>query len=447
MTAVKSFTTGTAPGAKPIVGHGLHIKNQPLEFLRSLHAYGDLVEVKLGPQRVFVVCHPDLLHHVLRDDRTFDKGGPFYDRARALLGHSLGNVQHDQHRRQRRLLQPAFQHSQLAQYGSAIETEVAELTGSWQPGQVVETFPMFEGLCLRILARTLFSTQVDEATVVAIQQATQDVLKALVRLFTTPQLLLNLPTPGNRRYKRAHAFLNSEVDRLIAECRGTGADHGDLLSLLITARESETGTSLDDLEIRDQVINLLLAGSQNPAGALTWALYRMTQHPDARAQLYEEVDTVLGGRPARWDDLPKLPRTSRFLTETLRFYPPVSMVTRITTQPTELAGTSLPAGATIMFSPPAVHHHGDVYQRPLDFDPDRWIPGQSATPPRTAFTAFGEGARKCIADNYSMNETVLILATIASRWEPRCEPGTDARAVATQGALQPRSLPIRLDPR
>ena len=446
MTAASPrFTTGTAPGAHPQAGHGIELQTRPLEFLRSLHKHGDLVEIMMGPEPAYVVCHPDLLHQVLTQDSLYDKGGVFYDKVRDTVGNGLGNCPHADHRRQRRLVQPAFTPAQLAQYGPAIEQEIAALTGSWQPGEVIDVYPALHGLYLRILARTVFSTQVGDETVERIQVASKATLTMMVRRMSEQPGAE--PTDEDRAYDEAHDFLKGEVDRLIAECRAGGADHGGLLSLLVNGRDDDTGTSLTDHEIRDHVINLLLAGSETPAALVTWALVHLAEHPAAASRLFAEIDEVIGDRTPTLADVPALTYTSQFLTETLRLYPPAWMVTRITTAPAEIAGRTLPEGTTVVFSPLAVHHRADVYEQPEAFEPDRWLPGRATTPRRTAFATFGGGARRCIGDHYTMNETALTLATIAARWRARVAPGADVAPTTASGSLRPVNFLVELDPR
>jgi len=438
----ETFVSGAAPGALPLIGHGGPMRSRPVEFFRSLSAHGDLVRIKLGPQTAYVVCHPALLHTVLTDDRLFDKGGVFYDRARDLLGPALGNSMRDEHRRQRRLMQPAFQSARLTEYAGGAHDEADALTAGWHDGQTIDVFPELAGLALRILVRTLFSGRVEENAVAGLQRSTETVLSMLVGRMTAPQFLQKLPTSANRRFTQAHEHLGREVDRLIAECRQSGSTSGDLLSVLVGAREDEGGTMLTDREIRDQIVNLMLAGTENPAATLTWALHLMTENPKAAAELSREADDVLGGRCAEFADLPKLTFTAGFVAETLRLYPPVWMVTRITTAPVELAGTRLPAGATVVFSPLAVHNRQSSITDPDVFDPTRW--GSATGASRSAMTSFGGGARRCIADAYSLNEVTLVLATIASRWRPEPAPGNDPRPDAGSGALRPRRLRLSL---
>lgn len=442
-----SFTTGTAPGAWPLVGHAWPMVRRPWDFLQSLSEHGDMVEIRLGPERVYAVCHPDLLHQVLTNDRTFDKGGIVYDRAREILGNGLVSCPHSEHRRQRRLLQPAFTRSQLAHYGPAVQDEIIALTDSWTPGQVIDVYPVVYRLTLRILITSLFSVQADPHTVEAIEGALETIMSSVAQRMFTPEQMHKLPTPGNRKYDEAVRRLHGEVDRLIADCKRDSGDRASLLSLMLATREVEGTAGLTDVEIHDQVVGMLHAGSETTAMGLTWALYRLTQHPEVQRRLQQEADTVLGGRPAHFDDIPSLPYAARVFTETLRIYPPAWAFTRTVTVRTELAGRMLEPGTTIVCCSLATHHYEGLYARPEEFEPDRWLPGRPDTPARSALTSFGGGARRCVGDIYAMNEAVLGLATIAGRWQLDLAPEADVRLTPRTIGIYPRKLLIGLQPR
>ncbi|MFV0132014.1 cytochrome P450 [Streptomyces sp. HMX87] len=445
-----AFTTGTAPGAFPVAGHAWSLVRRPLDFLESLPRYGDLVEVRLGPARAYVPCHPELLWRVLTDDRTFDKEGLFYRRIRATLGNSVGSCPYADHRRQRRLLQPAFHPARLERYSGVMEQEITALTERWCDGQVIDAFPALYGAALRTVMRSLFSTSADAGTVALIRSSVETVLdQTLKRLFVPPPLQ-QVPCPANRRFQRALRDLRHGVGTVVADYRAGGRDQGDLLSMLISARDEGAGhaddgaTRLDDDEIRDQILIMFTAGAESVATNVCWALYLLARHPDAARRLRAEADAVLGGRPADGGDVPDLPYTARVVNEALRLYPPGWLFPRVTTAETELAGRRLPAGTTVLFSAPVVHRQAALYERPEVFEPDRWLPERVRTLPRGAFVPFGGGARKCIGDSYGMTESVLALAAIVGRWQVSLAPGTDSRPVAVSLALRPRRLLLRL---
>ncbi|MEU5050876.1 cytochrome P450 [Streptomyces sp. NPDC021096] len=452
--SASAFTAGAAPSPLPVLGHGWQLLRQPLGFLESLRRHGDLVQIKLGHQPAYVVCHPELAWQVLRDDRTFDKGGPLFDRLRDILGNGVATCPHQDHRRQRRLIQPAFHRTRLAGYGEAMEGELATLLGGWREGQVLDTFPLMYRFALRSVLRALFSAHIDSGTADGIQRSFETVLGGVMQRVFVPEPLLRLPTLGNRRYERCRRHLFASVDRIIGDYRAEERlgrqDSGDLLSVLLAGGRDGTadgGPAPDDLEIRDQVISMMMAGSESIGATLSWALHQLTRNPGEERRLHDEVDAVLGGRPARWDDLPALPFTGRVLTEAMRLHPPGWLFTRITRKEVELAGRRLAPGTTVVITPAGLHRDPGLYERPAAFDPDRWLPERAAALPRGAFLSWGGGPRKCIGDHFAMAEATLALATVVSRWRLRPAPGCDARPARLSTVLHPRRLLLELTAR
>jgi pentalenene oxygenase len=439
-----TFTTGTAPGKLPLVGHIWPLMRAPIDFIASNSNRGDLIEIWLGPARAYLPCHPDLIRQVLTDDRTFDKGGPFYDRARAIAGNGLGTCPHQDHRRQRRLIQPAFHSARVEQYAAVMEREISALADSWEDGQVINAFPVFCDLAMRISINTLFAGYVGEIDIADLRASFDIVLHDLVKKMFLPKVLDRLPTPANRRYHRALEHLNNTMARITADYRQSGVDRGDLMSILIASPEAGEGTGLSDAEVQDQVMTLLLTSTETVPACLAWAFYLLSLHPDIARRLHDEVDAVIGGRAARWGDQEHLPYTKRVITETLRLYPPAWIFTRTTTKAAELGGTHLPPGTTVIFSPLAVHHRDDSFPQPRRFDPDRWPANLTNALSRGPFAAFSGGARKCIGDTYAMTELTLALATIARHWEAEGTADTDTRPAPLAAIYRPRRLPLRL---
>ncbi|MGP3989228.1 cytochrome P450 [Streptomyces sp. 3N207] len=449
-----TYTTAAVPGALPVIGHGWPMMRRPLQFAGSLSGHGDLVEVRLGPVRAYVPCHPDLLWRVLTDDRTFDKGGPFFDRVRSTIGNGVGSCPYHEHRRQRRLIQPSFHPERLERYATVMEQEAASLTDDWEDGQVVDVYRSLYGAALRTVLRSLFATRLDAEAVDRFREPVETVLNQLTARMFLPRSLQRLPLPGNRRFDRAVAGLRRGIESLVAEYRCGGTDRGDLLSALVAARDEAArddaapgGGSLDDTEIHDQVLTMLAAGSDSVAAAVSWSLHLLDRSPEALARLHREVDTVLGGRPASGGDVPGLPYTARVVTEALRLYPPGWLFTRVTTERTELGGHQLPPGTTVAFCAPAVHRCPRLYDRPDAFDPDRWLPERARALPKGAFAAFGGGARKCAGDAFGLTESTLLLAAIVGRWQLRRADGSDVRPVALSTALRPRRLLMEISAR
>lgn len=385
---------GSAPGGLPVLGHALKLLRDPCKFLASLPRYGDLVYIRLGPQKALVVCDPQLTHLVLLDDRTYDKGGGLVDRGRELFGDSLALCPHSKHRRQRRLMQPAFSRSRHPAYARVMTERIATTMSGWRDGDLVDMRAQMRMFSSGVTIKTMFGATLSAADQ---QQALDDLSSMLAgtakRMFLPPALA-RMPTPGNRSYERARARLRGNLGRLIADYRSSASDQGDALSMLLAAAGDEP-RPLSDAEIIDQIIILFAGGSDTTANTLSWALSLLARDAAVQARLHAEVDEVLAGRVADFSDLPRLEVTRDIITETLRLYPPVSMVTRVVTADTELGGHPVPAGSTVAYSSLAVQHRTDLYPTlsastppggpaPLRaaFPGDRWFP--SARVPASA---------------------------------------------------------------
>jgi cytochrome P450 len=198
---------------------------------------------------------------------------------------------------------------------------------------------------------------------------------------------------------------------------------------------------LSDEQVSDEVIIMLLAATETTANAMSWALHVLGQRPDLEARLHAEVDAVLAGGELTFDHVGRLAYTRRLVTETLRLYSPIWMLTRRTTEPVTLGPFRLPAGATVLFSPYAIHGDPRLYADAEHFDPDRWLPDRAGAIPRLAFIPFGAGNRQCIGEGFAWTEAIIVLATIARDWRLRPVPGTEVRMVPS-ATLTPSQLPM-----
>jgi pentalenene oxygenase len=442
MTSTTSIPT--APGRLPLLGHITPLMRDPLTFLASLPAHGDLVRIGLGPFSAVVVCDPELAQYVFLHDRVFDKGGQFLDRAREALGDGVSVCPYSGHRRLRRLMQPAFHSDRLRGYAASMTEQAAAVCDSWRPGQTVDLIADMPVLTATTTAATLFATSVPDSTMREMLDDVTEIFYGVFRRTMMPKQLDRLPTRSNRAFERAVKRMRATLGVIVAERRAEGVDHGDLLSALLSARDTG-GQGLDDSEVCDQIVNFFLAGTETTATALEWGLLLLDQHPETADRLHTEVDAVLAGRPAQYADLPKLELTRRIVLETLRIRPPIWFTTRTLPEAAELAGHSLPAGTTLVVSAYLIHHRPELYPDPGRFDPDRW-PTASVRTSRSSFIPFSSGARKCIGDEFALMQATITLATVAARWRLHTLPGQDLR-IALSAALRPRELRMRATPR
>ena len=433
---------GRAPGAWPFLGHAVALLRRPLPLLDSLPAHGDLVEIRLGPRPAFVLCHPDLARRVLTDFRGFDRAGLGYERVRAAMGNGLATAGHQDHRRQRLVMQPAFRHEHLRSYVGVMQREITATLDNWPDGGVIDLVEEMFTLTTTVALRTLFSSHLDPDQAERLRRAFDVFLRGIYARAAL-RLAGRLPTPGNRRYKRAVAYWRSQVAVLIDGYRRANAGNegpSDLMSRLLAARD-EQGEGLSAAELADQVAVLMLAGGETTSSAVAWSWHLLAGHPDVLAAVRAEADAVLGQDVAGWDHLPRLDLTSRVVREALRLYPPGWIIPRVCTGPVTLAGRSLPAGSIVVFSPYVLHRRPDLYPDPHRFDPARWL--TPAPEHRAGYLPFGAGATRCIGEEFGLAEATLILASLAARWTLTPEPGTTV-SPAARAVLVPRALPVRL---
>ncbi|GAB2707022.1 cytochrome P450 [Nocardia thraciensis] len=427
-----------APHRLPVLGHLVPLLRDPFRFMESLPAHGNLVGIGLGPFTAVVVCDPDLTQQVLRDDRVFDKGGPLYDSGRKITGEGLATCPHAKHRRQRRLLQPAFRPDRVTRYAPVMTQKITEMVDSWHDGQIIDVKTQLRTFAGRVIAATLFHHAILESAQNRLHHDAEIILAGVIRQALMPQWLRRWPILGNRACAQAATEVRAILAELVSAHRAEGTDHGDLFAAMLTTRDNDGG-QLSDTEVIEHVLTFFFAGTDTAATALAWALILLDQHPEIAARLHAEVDTVLAGRSARYEDLPNLPFTRQVLTEALRIRPPLWVATRTVTEDTQLGVHRLPAGTTVIYSSHLIHHRPDLYPDPDRFDPDRFDPGLTTPPPRHTIVPFATGARKCIGDSFATTEASLALATITARWRLQTLPGIDTRPVLAVVA-QPRQL-------
>jgi len=393
-----------------------------LDFLtRCARAFGDFVSLRFGPRRIILVSDPDAIEAILvAHNQNFIKH--FALRLNpVVLGKGLLTSAGDFWLRQRRLMQPAFQRQRVAAFGTLMVDYTQRMLDAWQPGQAVDILAEMMELTLRIAAKSLFDADVKgEAREVG--EALHVAQDCFIRRFNASiPLPPSFPTPSALRLKRAVRTLDRIIYGFIEQRRAGGPDRGDLLSLLLQARE-EDGTRMTDRQLRDEAMTLFLAGHETTALTLAWAWFALASHPEEEAKLAAEVQEVLHGRLPTVADLPQLRFTERVVQETMRLYPPAYVIGREALHPYEVGGYDVPAGTTLLMSQWVVQRDGRHFPDPDAFRPDRWREGEPK-PHKYAYFPFGGGPRLCIGNTFAMMETVLVLATIAQRYRFTLQPG------------------------
>ena len=408
-----------------MIGHLPAFRSKPIAFLMKMaREYGDLPHFRLGSYPVYLLNHPDLVREVLVTRQSNFIKSRALQRARILLGEGLLTSEGDFHKRQRRLVQPAFHRDRLAAYAAVMCESAGRVRDRWRDGSTVDVAVEMMRLTLAVVGKSLFSADV-ESEAPEIGEALTTVLK-MFNLLMLPfsEYLEKLPLPSIRRFDKARARLDATIYGLIEQRRRSGEDRGDLLSMLLLAQdEEEHGGGMTDKQVRDEALTLFLAGHETTANALTWTWYLLSQNPDCEQRLHRELDAVLGGRAPQIDDLPALRYTEMVLAEAMRLYPPAWAIGRMSREPFELGGINIAAGSIFIASPYVTHRDARWFPNPEQFDPERFTPEARDARPKFAYFPFGGGARVCIGERFAWMEGVLVLATLAQRWQLRLEPG------------------------
>ena len=414
------------PPEWPVVGQTLRYITDPLGLMRESAGYGDLVTMSTKPIVVFLVNHPDLIEEsFVTNHRSVGRGwttAVWQD----LLGLGLVTSDDPLHLRQRRLMQPQFNHRRIAGYAEIMTDFARRHETRWQDGARVDMSREMGELTLHIVVRTLMGLDLPDA-VRRIGAAFEIGNEYLTKRGNLPlrlrRLANSLPLPFTVRFKRGRDFLDETVYGLIAQRRESGLEGDDLLSLLLNVRDEEAANPEDavmtDTQLRDEVITLFAAGHETTAVALTWTWFLLATHPEIQARFHAELDDVLGRRDPTLDDLSNLTFTERILTESMRLYPPIWSTGRMVFQPFTLGGWEIPTGAVLSAPQLVVHRDPRWFEDPLEFRPDRWTPEFRAGLHRFAYYPFGGGPRLCIGEGFAWMEAMLALATMGQRWTMR----------------------------
>jgi cytochrome P450 len=305
---------------------------------------------------------------------------------------------------------------------------IEEMLATWQDAEVRDIHQEMMQLTMRIVAKVLFSVEVRADT-----ERVAAALNVLMRhtsggRMILPPILRHVPVPALLRVKRAVRELDEIVNRIIGERRASGQDTGDLLSMLMAARD-EDGSGMTDRQLRDEVLTFLLAGHETTAVSLSWTWYLISQRPEVEKRLREELCQVLGGRTPQLEDLPRLPYTDKVVKESMRLYPPAWSLARTVAKDIELGGYKLPMGSNVVMSPWILHRDPRFFEEPEQFNPDRWTADVAQHLPKFAYFPFGGGPRLCIGASFAMMEANLLLAAIAQRFQLRLVPGHPVAAL------------------
>jgi cytochrome P450 len=415
---------------------------EPIPLFEHLHnTFGPIAHYRFLGTTIVFINDPDYINEILVTQVGSFVRERTLKRMKILLGEGLITSDDPIHMQQRRIVAPAFHRQRIAGYADQIVTAAQESAARFTAGVPVDINDEMMQLSLHIVARTLFDSEVT-ADVLAVRDEVNTIMGLYNFLVAFPMLekVLHLPIPGIIKFRRSRAKLDAVVASLIAKRRTLSRaeleQRGDLLSMIMASRDEDAdaaassrgetklsaraASTMNDTQVRDEILTIFLAGYETVANALTWTWYLLSQNPEAADKMYAEVAEVLGtgpnARTATLADYPSLKYTEMVFAESMRLYPPAWAMGRQSTVPIELGPYRFPPDTHFFFSQYVMHRSPEFWPDPLVFRPERHTPEAKADRPRFVYFPFGGGRRQCIGEGFAWMEGVLSLATIAQKW-------------------------------
>ncbi len=415
-------TVPTVPPAHPFFRNALAFAKGPLPFmLRQWENLGDFYDVNFPQIPFLVLSHPDYVKHVLVNNHRNYRKAFSYNFLSYTLGNGLVTNEGASWLKQRRTAQPAFHRERLASLLHVMVSDTETLAEEWETkacsGEPVHLVGDMMKTTSAIVAHALMGTDVR-------QQSDEIVDLMTIVNHQTTQKLVNplrspmwMPTPSNLQLNKAIRRLDEIIYGIIEQRRSSGVQQHDLLAMLMEAEDVETGDRMSNQQLRDEVVTLMLAGTETSANALSWTFSLLMQHPEVVSKLRKEVDSVISASPLNNESLHKLSYTNKVLYESMRIYPPAWVIAREALEEDEVNGFPIPKGSQVYLLPFIVHRHPEFWEKPNVFDPERFSETQSKGRHKFAFFPFGGGPRYCIGNNFAMMEMQVILAMLIHRFE------------------------------
>jgi cytochrome P450 len=415
----------------------------------------DMFTMPVLARTVYVCNSPDtVVKALIENHEAFERKSPQMRHAlEPLLGDGLFISDGATWRARRRLVSPIVHASNLPIFAPIMAEAASELAKRWHElasPQPIDVLAAMANLTAEIICRTVFGRRLGMAYTSEIVAAFSEYQRRinqldLVYLFGLPDWL---PRYQPRATRRAAQRIHGVLDRVIRSAREQ-ARNGDasMITLLLDAKDPETGDPLDDLALRNEAATIFMAGHETTANSLAWTWYLLSQSPEVEARLHAELDEVLGGRVPTFADLPRLVYTRAVFDEAVRLYPPVPLLARQATRAERIRRWTIEAGSLLIVVPWLLQRHRKYWDQPDAFVPERFLPDAGGRHDRRAYLPFSIGPRVCAGAAFGLSEAILCIATLAQKARLRLAPGAVVKPVCRLTLRPGDALPMILTPR
>lgn len=408
-------------------------KKNPIKLYEDLfREYGDIVYFSLGSYRFAMLNDADAIEQVLQTEAKNFTKSTGYERFKLIVGNGLLVSEEDVWRRQRRLLSWAFASKNIERIHHVMAQEALDMVTRWKDKKELDLAEEMNLVTLQIISVSLFGkSQLAHGN--RIRESLQEMLKYLqttkhlwIQFFLWPlplrgkrELALkiekSLPLPSTKRFFKAIETIDEIVNGMIVE-RKHKNESTNFLDAMIDATDSEDQTQMTSQQLRDEVVNMLIAGHETTANALTWTWRQILNHPAVYEKVKEEINTIILGDLPKFEDLPRLVYTKAVLEESMRLYPPFWRISRKNYQATKIKNFDLPAGTNVIASIYTIQRKTEHWSDPLSFRPERFL-GEKRDFHKFSFIPFGGGPRACIGSQFAIFEALTILSVCVKHYE------------------------------
>lgn len=417
-----------------LFGSGYLLREKAHEVMPELiKKYGEIFSLSLPLTRLVIAASPEYAKYVLVDNNKNYQKSLAYDMLKLLLGNGLLTSEGEFWKKQRRLAQPAFHKQKLADLTAMMVRKAQQETDSLQAkaesGEYFDVAAQMTNLTLEIISEAIFSNGVDDKADLISQQITLLNQYATDKLNSPIRLPALFPTPSNVKERKAIKILDQIIFDIIDKRRKEGVSKSDLLSMLLDARDQDTGEAMDNRQLRDEVMTIFIAGNETTANAMAWTLYLLSQNPEAEEKMLREIDEKLdAGVELNFQNVLGFQYVRQVIDESMRLFPPAWIVGRRNTEDDEIGGYHIKKGTNVLMPIMYLHRSEKYWDEPLKFKPERFAPEVKNNIDRYVYFPFGGGPRLCIGNNFALMEMQIILITMYRKYKFRLKPGFHVEA-------------------